>query len=179
MSITSSMRKRLFGLLISAMFVHSVAADTPAFTPSTLYVTPPRNFTGTRGCRGSAQIAQGVCSVSAPHTGQFWMRSRAWRRACASCFTEPASFCTRCSANRSAERGPMPGSLFSAAINSQIGVGSEGMSKPKFASRRTGMTEPNPAARAAHRRQSWFRPQKKEWPPRPGPPKCGTVTERG
>ena len=43
------MRKRLFGLLISAMFVHSVAADTPAFTPSPDYLIPPRNFTGTRG----------------------------------------------------------------------------------------------------------------------------------
>ena len=35
--------------MLSAMFVHSVAADTPAFNPSEPYTSPPRSFTGTRG----------------------------------------------------------------------------------------------------------------------------------
>ena len=37
--------------------------------------------------------------------------------------TTAASLCTRCRAIRSAERGPMPGSLLSAAINCTIGSG--------------------------------------------------------
>ena len=40
---------KLLAMMLSALFAYPVAADTPAFTPSPLYVVPPRNFTGTRG----------------------------------------------------------------------------------------------------------------------------------
>ena len=43
----------------------------------------------------------------------------------ASCFTAAESVWTRCSAMRSAERGPMPGSLLSAAIRREMDSGSE------------------------------------------------------
>ena len=77
--------------------------------------------------RGSAQIAQGDCSVSAPQTSQNRTRSRASSMASASCLTAPDSACTRCRAMRSAERGPMPGSLLSAPISEAIGSGRAGM----------------------------------------------------
>ena len=73
--------------------------------------------------RGSAQIAQGIFSVSAPQTSQNRTRSRALRMVSASCLTAPDSACTRCKAMRSAERGPMPGSLLSAPISAAMGSG--------------------------------------------------------
>ena len=69
-------------------------------------------------------MAQGDFSVNAPQVVQNWMRSRAVTMASARCFTMPDSACTMCNATRSAERGPMPGSLASAAISVVMELGS-------------------------------------------------------
>ena len=76
--------------------------------------------------RGSAQMAQGDFSVSAPQTSQNRTRSRALRMVSASCLTAPDSACTRCRAMRSAERGPMPGSLLERADQGGDGFGQGG-----------------------------------------------------
>src|SRR5712672_2185139 len=71
----------------------------------------------------SAQIPQGTCSVRAPQIGQMRMRSRASVTAAAKWRTTAGSLCSKCKAMRSAERGPMPGSLFRALINCETGSG--------------------------------------------------------
>src|ERR1041385_2845860 len=71
----------------------------------------------------SAQIPQGTCSVRAPQIGQMRMRSRASLTAAANCRTTAESLCSKCKAMRSAERGPMPGSLLRALTNCETGSG--------------------------------------------------------
>ena len=78
--------------------------------------------------RASSQMEQGDFSVNAPQVVQNWIFSRAWSIASASCFTTAESAWTRCSAMRSAERGPMPGSLFSAAISAVMESGRDASS---------------------------------------------------
>src|ERR1039457_482720 len=73
--------------------------------------------------RVSVQMGQVGFSVNAPQVAQNWIFSRAWSITSASCFTTAESVWTRCSAMRSAERGPMPGSLFSAAMSETTGSG--------------------------------------------------------
>src|SRR6266404_4358642 len=63
------------------------------------------------------------------------MRARAWTRVSASCFTTVESACTTCKAMRSAERGPIPGSLFSAAIRETTGSGIGFIARPHPRSR--------------------------------------------
>src|ERR1039458_602857 len=73
--------------------------------------------------RVSVQMGQVGFSVNAPQVAQNWIFSRAWSITPANCFTTAESAWTRCSAMRSAERGPMPGSLFSAAMSETTGSG--------------------------------------------------------
>jgi hypothetical protein len=68
-------------------------------------------------------MEQGNFSVNAPQVAQNRILSRAWSIVSASCFTTAESAWTMCSAMRSAERGPMPGSLARAAIKLVMDAG--------------------------------------------------------
>src|SRR4051812_11465317 len=74
--------------------------------------------------RGSVQKPQGLISVREPQISHRVTRSRAVTMVSARCWAVAVSAWTRCKAIRSAERGPMPGSLLSAATRAEIGSGS-------------------------------------------------------
>src|SRR5260370_31546701 len=78
----------------------------------------------------SSQIGQGDFSVNAPQVVQNWIFSRATKMTSASCLTTAESVCTKCKAIRSAERGPTPGNLFSAAMSVVMDSGRTDI--PKF-----------------------------------------------
>src|SRR4051794_12992632 len=68
-------------------------------------------------------MAHGETSVSAPHTAQKPIFSLASTIESASNLIEPLSAWTMCKAIRSAERGPIPGSLLSVLIRVEMGRG--------------------------------------------------------
>src|SRR5436190_9846038 len=73
---------------------------------------------------GSEHMGQGTVSVSDPQFVHVLIFSRACTSDCASWRDSFGSVCTRCSAMRSAERGPMPGKRLSAASKVRTDSGS-------------------------------------------------------
>jgi hypothetical protein len=95
---------------------------------STLKISTARSTTQTIAAsrRESVQAGQGDRSVNAPQISQKRMCSRACKIVSAKIFTAAESVCTRCSAMRSAERGPTPGSLLNVVMSAVMEAGSIG-----------------------------------------------------
>ena len=74
--------------------------------------------------RGLRRWRRGIFPSARRRSSQKWIFSRASRIVSASCLTTAESVWTRCSAMRSAERGPTPGSLASAAMSCVMESGS-------------------------------------------------------